>query len=33
MIMNKFFNKFKNKKNNDSVLKSNEKPQEQRVNV
>ena len=29
MIMNKFFNKFKNKKNNDSVLKSNKKPQDQ----
>ena len=29
MIMNKFFNKFKNKKNNDSVIKSNKKPQDQ----
>ena len=29
MIMNNFFNKFKNKKNNDSVIKSNKKPQDQ----
>ena len=29
MIMNKFFDKFKNKKINNSVLNSNEKPQEE----
>ena len=29
MIMNKFFNKFKNKNNNDDVLNLNEKPQEE----